>query len=80
MPMILKTTSTNTGLIRKNELAMKYFPDAATPKLARDNLTRWINRCRPLYREFINLHCNPHEWYYTPQQIKLIYKYLGEPE
>lgn len=73
-------TQNSRGLIRKNELAMKYFPNATTPKLARDNLTRWINRCKPLKRELIKQHYNPHEWNYTPKQVELIYEYLGEPE
>lgn len=67
------------GLIRKNELAMKYFPYATTPKLARDNLTRWINRCRPLLMALAKVHYNTHDWYYTPRQVELIYQFLGEP-
>lgn len=67
------------GLIRKNELAMKYFPHATTPKLARDNLTRWINRCKPLLMAMAQAHYNTHDWYYTPRQVELIYEYLGEP-
>lgn len=78
--MILKATTNNTGLIRKNELAMKYFPNATTPKLARDNLTRWINRCKELLAALRREHLNPHDWYYTPKQVKLIYHYLGTPD
>lgn len=78
--MIIKTSTNNTGLIRKNELAMKYFPSASTPKVACNNLKRWINRCKPLLQALVKNHCNPHEWYYTPQQVKLIYHYLGTPE
>ena len=69
----------NHGLVRKNELAMKYFPQATSPKVARDNLTRWINRCEPLKAALSKTHYNPHDWYYTPKQVELIYEYLGEP-
>jgi len=68
------------GLIRKSDLAMKYFPQATTPKLARDNLTRWINRCTPLLMEMAKTHYNTHDWYYTPKQVELIYEYLGSPD
>lgn len=74
-----KIQESNHGLIRKNELAMKYFPHATTPKLARDNLTRWINRCKPLLAALSQTHYNLHDWYYTPRQVELIYQFLGAP-
>jgi len=73
------TNNNPTGLIRKNELAMLYFPNATTPKLANDNLRRWIKRCKPLTKELAKSALRSTEKYYTPQQVKLIYKYLGEP-
>ena len=66
-------------MIPKTELALKYFPQASTPKQARDNLTRWINRCKPLSMALALHHYNTRSWYYTPQQVRLIYEYLGEP-
>ena len=77
--MNLKTNNDH-GLIRKSDLAMKYFPNATTPKLARDNLTRWINRCTPLLHAMARAHYNTHDWYYTPRQVELIYQYLGSPD
>jgi len=70
-----------TGSVYKSDLAMKYFPKAATPKLARDNLTRWINRCKPLSMEMARTwpRYNTQSRYYTRQQVEIIYKYLGEP-
>lgn len=76
----MNEVQTDNGLIRKNELAMKYFTKASTPKLACNNLRRWIKRCDALMSELEKSNYNPHEWYFTPQQVKLIYLYLGEPE
>lgn len=67
------------GLVRKSDLAMRYFPLATSPKVARDNLTRWINRNTELYEALAHAHYNTHNWYFTPRQVKLIYEYLGEP-
>ena len=76
--MILKT-STNTGLIRKNDLAFKYFPNAPTKKAATDNLTRAINRCTPLLMQLAQDGYSTTEKTYSPRQAALIYEYLGEP-
>ena len=69
------------GFVRKCELALQYFPDSPNKKAATDNLTRAINRCTPLLMALANL---PGGYYvrektYSPQQIRLIYEYLGEP-
>lgn len=68
-------------IIRKYELALRYFPDAPTKKAATDNLTRSINRCTPLLEALKSLPggYNVREKTYTPQQVRLIYEYLGEP-
>lgn len=71
--------NTSSGLIRKTDLAMKYFPDATSPKIARDNLTRWINRCKALSMAMAQTGYRTSDWYYTPRQLALIYHYLGEP-
>lgn len=76
----MNKTQKQQGLIRKNELAMKYFPNATSDKVARDNLTRWINRCKPLLMAMASTHYNVHDWYYTPRQVDLIYHYLGSPD
>ena len=62
----------------KQELAMRYFPND-NPKIARDKLTRWVNRCTPLVRELAKLQYRSSEKYYTPLQVDLIFQYLGEP-
>lgn len=67
------------GLVRKTDLAMAYFPHATSPKVARDNLVRWINRCRPLCAALEQTHYNRHGWYFTPRQTRLILEYLGGP-
>ena len=70
------------NFIRKNELAFKYFPDAPTKKAATDNLTRAINRCKPLLEALTR---SPGGYstldkQYLPHQVELIYQYLGEPD
>lgn len=70
---------TPIGFIRKNELAMKYYPASPTKKAATDNLTRAINRCKPLLMELAQGGYNVREKTYSPRQVALIYQYLGEP-
>ncbi|MEE1081159.1 MAG: DUF4248 domain-containing protein [Bacteroidales bacterium] len=70
------------NFIRKHELAFKYFPDAPTKKAATDNLTRAINRCKPLLEALTR---SPGGYstldkQYSPHQVALIYQYLGEPD
>ena len=69
------------NFIRKYELALKYFPDAPSKKAATDNLTRAINRCKPLLMAMTRSKggYNTRDKYYTPYQVALIYEYLGEP-
>lgn len=62
----------------KQELAMRYFP-GDSPKVARDKLTRWINRCKPLSAAMARTHYRTTEKFYTPRQVALIFEYLGEP-
>jgi len=66
--------------IKKYELAFRYFPDAPSKKSATDNLTRAINRCKPLLLALSQLEGGyyPHEKTYSPKQVELIYQYLGE--
>lgn len=62
----------------KQELAMLYFPDD-NPKVARDKLTRWINRCKPLSQAMAETFYRTTSKSYTPRQVLLIIEYLGEP-
>ena len=69
------------NFIRKHELAFKYFPHSPTKKAATDNLTRVINRCKPLLEALTR---SPGGYstldkQYSPHQVELIYHYLGEP-
>lgn len=67
------------GFVRKNELALRYFPEAPTKKAATDNLTRAINRCTPLLMQLTHDGYSSTEKTYSPRQVALIYEYLGEP-
>lgn len=69
------------GFIRKYELALKYFPDAPSKKAATDNLTRAINRCEPLLSALARSPggYSTRDKQYSPHQVALIYRYLGEP-
>ncbi len=71
----------NNVFIRKHELAFKYFPNAPSKHTATDNLTRAINRCKPLLMAMANSPggYNVNSKTYTPIQVRLIYEYLGEP-
>lgn len=68
-----------TGFVKKNILAMKYFPEAPSKRAATDNLTRAINRCTPLSEALSEAHYLPNSKEFTPRQVSLIYEYLGEP-
>ena len=69
------------NFIRKHELAFKYFPAAPTEKAATDNLTRAINRCKPLLEALARSPggYSTRDKQYSPHQVELIYQYLGEP-
>lgn len=64
----------------KSELAEMYFPalgkDAAVQKLK-----RWIRKCSPLMQEMeAEGHGRlPFYKYFTPREVRLIAKHLGEP-
>ena len=63
----------------KSELAMLYFPDASSPHVALNRLNAWIRRCAPLRKALASAYQSPHAKYYTPQAVRLIAHYLGEP-
>ena len=62
----------------KRELAQHYFP-AITPEAASKQLQHWIVQCTELHQALIDLHYMPRQRLLTPQQVKLIIYYLGEP-
>ena len=63
----------------KQELASMYFPDA-DQATARIHLWRWITRCQPLNDALCATHLSKWTRTYTPQQVALIVRHLGEPE
>ncbi len=62
----------------KRELAQHYFPNI-TPEAASKQLQRWIVQCTELHEALVELHYQPHQRLLTPQQVKQIVYYLGEP-
>lgn len=75
----MKEKPISKGFVKKNVLALKYFPDAPSKKAATDNLTRAINRCAPLQMELTQTCYNVREKEYSPKQVEIICRYLGEP-
>ena len=62
----------------KSELALMYFPDS-TPHVACNHLTAWIRRCPELVEALQYCHQVPRAKFYSPQAVRLIVEYLGEP-
>lgn len=62
----------------KQELATCYLPDVK-PASALKTLNRWIRHCAPLQAELAEAHYRPSQHYFTPKQVSLLVKYLGEP-
>lgn len=64
--------------LTKKELASLYFPNS-TPQSASVQLQRWINRNDSLKNELIRAGYMKGQHCYTPLQVELIFRYLGEP-
>lgn len=62
----------------KQELAKLYAPDL-TSKSAGKRLCQWIKLCKPLCEELNKTGYNPLQRVLNPMQVRLIFKYLGEP-
>ena len=65
--------------MKKNELALLYFPGSAT-KAATRHLMRWINGCPPLLEALRATGYHPSQKIFTARQVALIYGHLGGPE
>ena len=65
-------------LISKGEVAMAYSPHH-TPHAALKRLARWIKLCGPLQRALEKSGYHRKKKYFSNRQLRLIYKYLGEP-
>jgi hypothetical protein len=62
----------------KSELAQAYAPDIA-PASARNRLTAWIRHNRQLDKALRETGYSPSQQVFTPLQVALIFRYLGEP-
>lgn len=62
----------------KRELAMLYAPEL-TPHAAVNRLMTWISRIPKLGRELEQTGYQKHCKLLSPDQVQLIFKYLGEP-
>ena len=64
--------------LRKSALAASYFPELASHQ-ACNRLRRWIIRCTELYDKLREMGYRPEQRIFTPRQVGLIIRYLGEP-
>lgn len=55
-----------------------YFPDS-TPRTAAKHLVAWIQRCTPLWNKLQKAGYQKMSKSFTPNQVKDIVYYLGEP-
>ena len=63
----------------KSELALMYFPGAATASSALSNLNYWIRRNRELTKALRRCGMPVRSKTFTSKQVAIIIKYLGEP-
>lgn len=64
---------------RKSELALLYFPDSQTKEGALSNLKSWIRGNKELTAELSKCGMPPRQKAFTPKEVALIFKYLGDP-
>lgn len=67
--------------MKKYELALKYWDGQVpqNPKVVTNRLMRWINQNKPLLRELRKTRYQAKNREFTPHQVEIIYKFLGEP-
>lgn len=63
----------------KRELAMLYFPDTKLAESAVANLRNLMKRNTDLLRELEEARYKPHDKGFTPRQVGILVRYLGEP-
>lgn len=63
----------------KTELAQMYMPDVS-PETARRQLNRWIRKNKELQRELTAAGWDIKNLILTPIQVRIIEKYVGEPD
>jgi hypothetical protein len=62
----------------KSELALMYFPKS-DPHVALNHLNSWIKGCPELAEKMAGCHQSRFAKFYSPQAVRLIVEYLGEP-
>lgn len=67
-----------TQTLYTKELAALYFANS-TPKAATTHLKRWIDRNESLKNELAETGYKEGQRVFTPRQVELIFRYLGEP-
>lgn len=63
----------------KKELAALYFPDTAQSATAVANLRNLMRRNPALLDELTEALYKPRDKIFTPRQVRIIIRYLGEP-
>ena len=63
----------------KSELALLYFPNAATASGALSNLNYWIRRNKALAKALKKCDMPPRSKSFTPKEVSLIIEHLGVP-
>lgn len=63
----------------KRELAKLYFPETANAESAVANLRNLMNRNPELKDELTEVRYKAHDKVFTPKQVSIIVRYLGEP-
>ena len=66
-------------MMKKSELARRYFPNAKTDNSACTMLAQYMRRCTSLMTELREVGYYPTQRMLTPRQVALITHYLGEP-
>ena len=63
----------------KSELALQYFPEAASAHTAVNHLMSWIRRSPQLKEQLVKRGYRKSAKFFTPKEVGLIVEYLGEP-
>ena len=63
----------------KSELALKYFPNAETTNGALSNLNHWISGNKKLVKDLKACGMPVKSKFFTPKEVALIVKHLGDP-
>ncbi|MBQ0159428.1 MAG: DUF4248 domain-containing protein [Bacteroidales bacterium] len=67
-----------TSYIFKYDLAQAYFPDVSPASAAR-LLNRELHHNPDLWQSLLDANYSPSQKRFTPLQVQIIYRYLGEP-